>query len=132
MAGAELVRVNLRHRRDEPLQQRFLGHFQAEHGDRMAAANGDVFHQVQRQRGFSLRRPRGKNEQLRRLQAGGELVRSREAGGNPGTPLPSLKIPSRRSKLARTMSFTGIRPAGTRSSASGKMEGSAPARMAAA
>src|SRR5437870_4827943 len=71
----------------ESLLQRFLGHFQAEHGDRMAAANGDVFHQVQRQRGFSLRRPRGKNEQLRRLQAGGELVQFRVGRGNPGDAL---------------------------------------------
>src|SRR5215469_624855 len=87
MAGAEFVRVNLRHRRDQPLQQRFLGHLQAEHRDRLAAANGDVFHQVQRQRGFSLRRPRRENEQLRMLEAGGELVQFRIAGGNPGDAL---------------------------------------------
>ena len=48
----------------------------------MAAANGDVLHHVQSERRFSLRRPRGQNEQLGRLQAGGELIQFRVAGGN--------------------------------------------------
>ena len=70
MAGAEFVRVNLRYRRHQALQQRFLGHFQAEHGHRVPAANRDILHQVQRQSSFSLRRPRRQNQQLGRLQTG--------------------------------------------------------------
>src|SRR5215831_220282 len=57
----------------------------------MAAANGDVFHQVQRQRGFSLRRPCSQNQQLRRLQAGSELVQLRVAGRNASDALAFLK-----------------------------------------
>ncbi len=82
------MRVDLRHRRHQPLQQRFLGHFQAEHGHRVPAANRNVFHQVQRQRRFSLRRPRRQNQQLGGLQARRELVQLDVARGNPRDALP--------------------------------------------
>jgi len=58
MSGTEFVRVNLRDGSHQALQQRFLGHFQAKHGHRVAAADGNVLHQIQRQRCFSLRRTR--------------------------------------------------------------------------
>ena len=57
----------------------------------MAAANGDVFHEVQRKSSFSLRRPRRQNEQFGKLQAGSELVQFRVARGNPGNALPFLE-----------------------------------------
>ncbi len=84
MAGAEFVGVNLRDGGDQALKQRLLGHFQAENGRRMAAADGNIFREVQRQSGFSLRWARGKNQQLRRLQAGSELVELAVAGGDAG------------------------------------------------
>ncbi len=52
--------------------------------------------------------------------------------GIPVMLFPSLKILSRRSKLSRTMSLIGSSPARTRSSASAKIEDSAPSRIASA
>src|SRR5438477_555866 len=69
VSGAEFVCVNLSDRRDEALEQRLLRHFKAEDCHRPAAANGDVFGEVQRQGRFALRWPRGKNQQFGVLQA---------------------------------------------------------------
>src|SRR6266852_1849880 len=87
MAGAEFVGVDLGDGGDEALEERLLGHFEAEHGDGLAGANSDVFGEVEGQRGFSLRGARGKDEQLGRLQTGGELVQLDVAGGDAGDAL---------------------------------------------
>src|SRR5262249_17447518 len=54
MGGAELVRVDLSDGRNEALEQRLLGHFQAEDGDGLLRADGDVFGEVEGESGFSL------------------------------------------------------------------------------
>jgi hypothetical protein len=84
MTGAEFVCVDLSNGSDETLQQRFLGHFEAEDGDGKAGANGDIFGQIERESGFSLRWARGENDQFGRLQAGEELVEFAVAGGDAG------------------------------------------------
>ena len=80
MSGTKFVSVDLRDRRDEALEQRLLRHFMAEDCHRPAAANGDVFGEVQRQGRFALRWPRGKNQQFGVLQAAQELVEFGVAG----------------------------------------------------
>src|SRR6267143_145357 len=87
MAGAEFVGVDLRDGGDQALEERLLGHFEAEDGDRLAGADGDVFGEVEGQRGFSLRGTRGEDEQLGGLKAGGELVELDVAGGDAGDAL---------------------------------------------
>src|SRR6267143_5358392 len=84
MAGAEFVGVDLRDGGDEALEEGLLGHFEAEDGDGLAGADGDVFGEVEGQRGFSLRGTRGEDEQLGGLQAGGQLVQLDVAGGDAG------------------------------------------------
>src|SRR4029077_5095994 len=74
MAGAEFVGVDLGYGGDEALEEGLLGHFEAEDGDGLAGANGDVLGEVKGQRGFSLRGARGEDEQLGGLKAGGEFV----------------------------------------------------------
>ena len=70
MASAEFVSVDLGHGSDEALQQRFLGHFQTEDSDGLTGADGDIFREVQSERGFSLRGAGGQDQELGRLQAG--------------------------------------------------------------
>src|SRR5712675_2666159 len=84
MAGAEFVGVDLGYGGDEALEERLLGHFEAEDGDGLAAADADVFGEVEGERGFSLRGARGEDQQLGGLQAGGQLVQLDIAGGDAG------------------------------------------------
>ena len=51
----------------------------------------DVFGEVERQRRFSLRRPRGENQKLRWLQSGSKLVELGVAGRNSGDALAFAK-----------------------------------------
>ena len=88
MARAEFVRIDLRHRCNQALQERLLGHFQAENRHRLTAADGDVLREIQRQRRFALRRPCGKDNQLRGLQTGKQLVQFSVARRNAGDALP--------------------------------------------
>jgi len=53
MAGAEFVGVDLGDGGNEALEERLLGHFEAEDGDGLAGADADVFGEVERERGFS-------------------------------------------------------------------------------
>ena len=57
----------------------------------MAGANGNIFGEIQRQRGFSLRRARGENQQLGGLQSGSELVQLAVTGGDAGDALAFAK-----------------------------------------
>src|SRR5215472_1045703 len=93
MAGAEFVCIDLCDRGDETLQQRFLGHFEAEYGHRQAAADGNVFGQVQCESGFSLRRTSSENNQFRRLQSGKQLVELAITGGNASNALAFTEDP---------------------------------------
>src|SRR6516164_6083018 len=54
VAGTEFVRVDLSDGSNEALEKRFLGHFEAEHSDRKAATDADIFGEIQRQGRFSL------------------------------------------------------------------------------
>src|SRR6266436_4039091 len=91
MAGAEFVGVDLGYGGDEALEERLLGHFEAEDGDGLAGADGDVFGEVEGQRGFSLRGTRGEDEQLGGLETGGELIELDVAGGDAGDALAFAK-----------------------------------------
>src|SRR2546428_7011339 len=84
VAGAKLVGVNARLRGKQALEERFLGHFQAEDGHGLPEMQGHIFGNVQSQRSFSHGRTRGENDQLGRLQAGGQIVQLRVAGGDAG------------------------------------------------
>src|ERR1700741_203467 len=64
VAGAEFVRVRLSDRSDQALEQGFLGHFEAEDSDGKAAADSDIFGQIQSESGFSLGRSRRQNYAL--------------------------------------------------------------------
>lgn len=92
-AGAEMVRVNLGDGSDEALEQRFLGHFEAEEGNALSGANGDVFGEVEGERGFSLRGARGEDQELGRLKAGSEAIQVRVAGGDAGDALALAENP---------------------------------------
>src|SRR5712671_4709128 len=50
MAGAEFVGVDLRDRGNETLEERLLGHFEAENGDGLAGADADVLGEVEGER----------------------------------------------------------------------------------
>ncbi len=82
--GAELVRVHARLGREQAQQQRLLRHFQAEDRHGLLLAQRDVSRDVQREGRLSHRRARREDDQLGRLQAGGFVVETRIAGGEPG------------------------------------------------
>src|ERR1700761_9037442 len=84
MSRAEFVRVDLSDGRNKALEQRLLRHFEAENRHRMAAANRDVLREIERERGFSLRRTRSQNQKFRALESRGQLVEFRVAGRNSG------------------------------------------------
>jgi hypothetical protein len=88
MPAAEFVSINLRDGSHQALQQRFLGHFQAEHGHRQSSTDGDILGEIQGQGGFALRGPGREDNQLRRLQAGEQLVELAVARGDAGDALP--------------------------------------------
>ncbi len=85
------MRIDLCNRGHQTLQQRFLGHFQAEHRYRHPRPNRNIFRQIQRQRGFPLRWACRKNNQFRRLQAGKQLVQLAVTRGNSGDAFPFAK-----------------------------------------
>src|SRR5882724_4167422 len=91
VAGAEFVPVDLRHGRNETLEQGLFGHFQTEHGDGQTGTHGDIFGEVEGQGGLPLRRASGGNQQFGILQTGSEFIELGIAGGNPGNAFAFLE-----------------------------------------
>ena len=63
------------------MHQLLLAHFQTKHGNGMATSRG-IFHHVQRERGLAHAGPRRQHDHFALLQAAGDLVKFREAGGH--------------------------------------------------
>ncbi len=83
-AGPQAPRVHPRLGGEDPLHELGLGHLQAEQDGRLAQLHRDVRGEVGHQGGLPHRRPRSDDDEVRRLQAAGELVEVQEAGRQAG------------------------------------------------
>jgi len=89
LAGAHAVGVDVRHRTEEALDQLLLAHLQGKdrRGGRLARVQGGMLDNVQAKSGLAHRRPPGDDDQVARLQAGGQVVKIGKAGRHPGNGL---------------------------------------------
>src|SRR4029079_502814 len=84
LAGADVARVHLAARADEPLRDLLLRHLEAEEGARRLLLIGDVFRDLERDRALPQRRTGGDDHEVRGLETAGELVEILEAAREPG------------------------------------------------
>ncbi len=83
-ALAQVLRIHLRVRGQHAHQQRFARHFQREDADHLAVEHRRVLGDVHGERGFAHRRARRNDDQVRGLQAAGQLVEQRVVGRQAG------------------------------------------------
>ena len=81
-AGAEALRVDGGDAGEEAQDELVLAHLQAEDAHRLALAHGGVLGDVEGQAGLADARPGRQDDQVARLEAGGELVQVHEARGD--------------------------------------------------
>ena len=74
LAGPELVAVDPRPRREQPLDQLQLAHLEADEQDGLLQLADDVLADVQGERRLPHARPGREDDELRPLEAAGDLV----------------------------------------------------------
>ena len=82
--GPDLVRVDAAERRHEPHGELLRRHLHAEHDGREPGPDGRALHQVEGERGLSHRGAARHDDEVARLEPGGEPVEIDEPGRNPG------------------------------------------------
>jgi hypothetical protein len=84
LAGAQALRLHLGLAAHQALRHLGLRHLEREHGRRHLGADGEVRGHAEAEARLAHARAGGDDDQVSRLEAGGEPVEVAEAGGRPG------------------------------------------------